>query len=442
VHSRRPRGQSVRAFFALVVTQCLFGSCYHSGPIGLHASTHFTVLPRVVFVRPPESGAPIALRLEVVARNAVGEAEQPPPLTWTSSPAGASFIAGGSFATVTLPAGSATSGYRITAANGTDTDDILIIVSDAESAPIDEVYSPVVLGGDPDVVLASGLLENACTADSSFAFVGAVGLGRWSAASDCARAERVIFSVNGRPQSSRPMLWTSGQDVVNASPVQPPIAVPTQVVIGVSEAWRDSAQRFFNGSALFADAVFHNMRAGVQFPASQQNTLIQTLPPSFDKCSALPSLPLAVRPDPARINIYIIDRVETNQKGYFCSPNVVLVSNLFGLSSSLAHELSHALGMIAQDSGHVDRVFGFRDDNLMGYSQGLINGWDKRQRLSLGQVYRMHVDGRSYVKRGPGLVDGPETCPCDPYAGQRCPPLHVDVRPTDGAPTWPFPGCP
>ena len=415
-------------------------TCRGNSAFALRSSSRFIILPRLLVVEAPTTATATTFHVEVTARSAAGDPAPLPPLTWVSVPAGLTFSLTATGADITIPAGTLpppdASGYRISAANGAEVDEVPIVVLRTPSAGGDAVRSLVVSGADPDVLLASGMLSGACTADLAFAFIGAAPIGDWTASAPCQRAASAVFSVNGPPHIAAAS-WSAGQDVVDAT--QPVLAatVPLRVIIGVPLASQDSATSLFDGSELFAEGVFYRMRTGVRFIVDPP--VHQELPGSFQGCADVPSLPANARPDASRLNVYIIDRVEWIEKGYFCAPNVVLVSNLFGLSSTLAHELSHALGLIAQDSGHVDRVYGFDVDNVMFPSPGLFNGYDSRRRLSLGQVYRMHVDGRSWLKRGSGLEEGPMRCPCNPYSADTCPILSVDIRPVTGLPTTPFP---
>ena len=138
--------------------------------------------------------------------------------------------------------------------------------------------------------------------------------------------------------------------------------------------------------------------------------------------------------------MYFVDHLENDLRGVFCAPNVILLSFRAAVSTSFVHEVSHLLGLVAQDFGHTDTLFGFQRDNVMSGTTGTGAGADMRFRLTLGQVYRMHVDGRSWLRRAADGAPGPFVCPCDPYSEARCPVLSRDVAPVSGTPTAPYSG--
>jgi hypothetical protein len=92
----------------------------------------------------------------------------------------------------------------------------------------------------------------------------------------------------------------------------------------------------------------------------------------------------------------------------------------------LAHEMGHALGLVEpwEWSGHADDVKGMSSDNLMwaGLDDAVAHS---RYRLSIGQVFRMHFDKRSWLNFGQTATD----CGCDPYAVRPCPKMSADVTP-------------
>jgi len=223
--------------------------------------------------------------------------------------------------------------------------------------------------------------------------------------------------------------------MIDATAAAALIPLPVNLVIGVSSADAMLAESSMNLYLLLADDIFHNMRVGVTFPTALQTTKRQTLPVSIDRCTSVSLLPDDVAPVAGKVNVYFVARLENDLRGLFCAPNVILLSFHAAVSTSFVHEVSHLLGLLAQDFGHTDTVSGFQRDNVMSGYTGTGPGDDMRFRLTLGQVYRMHVDGRSWLRRAADGTPGPFVCPCDPNGDAVCPVLWRDVAPASGTPS-------
>ncbi|MEX2181574.1 MAG: hypothetical protein WD771_05990 [Gemmatimonadaceae bacterium] len=144
--------------------------------------------------------------------------------------------------------------------------------------------------------------------------------------------------------------------------------------------------------------------------------------------------------DPNAINVYVMDAF-TEARGQYCwppegsdAPHNVIRIQPNALPSTLAHELGHLAGLVVpwgengRHTGHVDAIKGFAKDNLM-WGRVNLETTAARTRLSLGQVYRMHFDPRSFF----AAAAAPQLdCGCDPYAGA-CGLLSRDVRPIANA---------
>ena len=413
-------------------------TCTLTTPNG--SSAYLMVLPRVVQVSVGPGGVVDPLRLEVVAQSKHGNPIDPGALTWSSSPAGASFAQQDDAAVVTLPASiPAGSVVLVTASNGMQSGTSSITVVAMSGGALDEARSDHTAGDNPAVSLTSGESATGCTFDATSAFAVAAPVGPWIGTTGCGRSEAAVFTSAGQPFIVEAMAWTTGPDVVDATNNAGPRDIPLQVVIGVPAAHAATAESAMAGYLLLAGDTYWNMRVGVAFPPSMQTTIVTPLSPTFDSCEGIGTLQDSVKPDPAKLNIYMIESVAGSLRGFFCAPNVLLVSRVSALATTLSHELSHALGLIAQSFGHIDSVHGFNTDNVMSGSMGPSG--DMRYRLTLGQLYRMHRDGRSWLKRAADGTPGPLLCPCDPYANASCPVLSTDLRPVVGTPATPFPSA-
>ncbi|MEP7001781.1 MAG: hypothetical protein ABI969_14940 [bacterium] len=425
------------AFVLAILSSC--DGCEESAG-SLATGEEFVVLPRIVHVQAPGPRMTSSLRLEVVSRGIVGNPTDPSPLTWTATKPGVTFVSSGASTIMTLTALPAGEWFSVTARNGGRAATSIIVVDLASSQPWDEVRDDVANGENPSAALLTGTLGDGCAYDRVEAFSGGGGIGQLTSAAPCARTDVAIFSVTGRPLITRPVAWTAVQDIVDATGNGGPIGIPIQLVIGVPVADANNAALDEANFLLSASDTYRNMRTGIELPPSLQTTISQALPPTFTKCANIPTLPAAVAPNPTKLNIYHISVVEdgagTRQRGFFCTPNVILMGHGWALQTTLGHELGHALGLMAPSFGHTDNVAGFIRDNVMSTDAAL--GQDARFRFSLGQLYRMHIDGRSWLRRNPDLSPGAFTCGCDPYARLVCPALPTDLRPIIGA--MPAPG--
>ena len=219
-------------------------------------------------------------------------------------------------------------------------------------------------------------------------------------------------------------------DLVDATGNGGPIGIPIQLVIGVPTGDANAAAAREAGYLLTTGDTYRTMRTGIEFPPSKQTTFLQPLPSTISRCSDLAALPASVAPDPTRLNIYHLSAVngpDGRANGYFCPPNVILTDDELELATTLGHELGHALGLIIPMNGHTDPpvMQGFYRDNVMSTNAAV--GQDARFRFSLGQLYRMHYDGRSWLQRDVSLGDGPNKCSCDPYARNVCPALAAEL---------------
>lgn len=434
---RMPDNRRVGSVLFVSVSLLIAASCALPGfGEASQGERSLRVLPRFVVYDQEPGGAATSVRLEVVVADAYGNPEEPAPLTWSSSVPGVTFTASGNSALVVippaLPAGSA---VQISATDGMLSGTSSFLVSGEPAIDDDRVSSERLANDPPPIVLSSGLIVSSCSSDRVMAFVGTASIGRLIGSTACNRAEALVFSASRRPHIVRPAPWTATQDVIDATVAPARIALPVNLVIGVPEADAFTAESSMNFYLLVASDIYHNMRAGVAFPTALQTTTRQVLPTSIDRCDRLSLLPENVAPVSDKVNVYFVAHLENDLRGVFCEPNVILLSFTSAVSTSFAHEASHLLGLIAQDFGHTDTVFGFQRDNVMSGYTGTGSGEDMRFRLTLGQVYRMHVDSRSWIRRAADVAPGQFICPCDPNSEALCPVLWRDVAPVSGTPT-------
>jgi hypothetical protein len=100
----------------------------------------------------------------------------------------------------------------------------------------------------------------------------------------------------------------------------------------------------------------------------------------------------------------------------------------------LAHELGHALGLNRTatleamtlktgDIDELDMMRAFGEENLMFYAG------QNPHSLTIGQIYRMHFDVRSWLNKDKSAVTNgyPRVCQDNPVAGGGCPPLALSL---------------
>jgi hypothetical protein len=118
-------------------------------------------------------------------------------------------------------------------------------------------------------------------------------------------------------------------------------------------------------------------------------------------------------------------------RGYNCLkqaglPNIIYVSTSMHSTTTLAHEIGHALIGL----GHPTDQAGFSEDNLMWQSPSLEDA-DARSTLTLGQTFRATADEQSWLnwqvgagKNGTPIRQSGPTLPCQTKAS-KCPQLRL-----------------
>jgi hypothetical protein len=207
--------------------------------------------------------------------------------------------------------------------------------------------------------------------------------------------------------------------------------------------------------ALLMDANerLHSLGSGVKLDYVL-NPLPAAIPPSLPEfltkadCSVLyaplagagPGTAEEAMQDGSRLNLYFVHGIFWARHGQVCAdwnhlttkPYYIFIDDqLMASPSTVAHELGHAMGMMMyaslpnakapQDPGDINELYldpYLSSDNLM------MSGVTYAKQITVGQIYRMHFDERSWLRRGvpaPGTYS--RTCQADPVAKRPCPPL-------------------
>jgi hypothetical protein len=152
--------------------------------------------------------------------------------------------------------------------------------------------------------------------------------------------------------------------------------------------------------------------------------------------------------DPAKLNLYFVSELHYFYDGLTCigdsDPNssryVIFVADVQHAPSTLAHEIGHALGLVGVASlpqGVSGQYAGDVNELELGPYLGTDNlmfiGVSDVGQITVGEIYRMHFDQRSWLWRGASAGAGyPRECQASPVEGGPCPPLTL--HPTRG---WP-----
>ncbi len=125
-----------------------------------------------------------------------------------------------------------------------------------------------------------------------------------------------------------------------------------------------------------------------------------------------------------KLNVYYVPVIKSGNMGVYCAslgPNVIYISADIRTSTSLAHELGHALGLEHVASGgssfylRPDGTPAFADDNLMWQGSDIRSTWN------LGQAFRMSLASRSILYRYQLRSPLGRTCECQFWgAGRTC----------------------
>lgn len=302
--------------------------------------------------------------------------------------------------------------------------------------------------GFPSVALVGGSLGG-CVRDSIFPFVQAGELGDWTT-DTCEQPLRpaAVFALDRAPKFDNPWQHPAPPpvyDELNAVIVtlppegtDPGPPAPAFVTVPL-HAWNINAVASevagrFEDERQVANARFAEALTGIVFTPAGSTDL--NWGADVLDCDDLREL-LEIRPaHPDVLNVYFAKTLN-GRRGWWCGGpdgsgtnypgNLILLALDHSFSNTLAHEIGHALALMEpwDFSGHADGIKGMSYDNLM--ASGMDDaGTATRRRFSIGQVFRMHFDKRSWLQRGNALA---LDCGCDPYPRRVCPRVAADVTP-------------
>ena len=330
------------------------------------------------------------------------------------------------------------------------------------SAPADILINPTnrpdsVFADDrshvpPDVMLMDYTLPAANVTDSIIAFVAASPYGDFkTGAGEVAR-----FASDQRFSSDSVKFRTSGDPVdftSQSTATQSVDRTPLQLTLTIWIASTDpDAPGMIADDVDRAQQIFSRHRTGltlsksVNAASSSGSYLLEAEPPDY-KCPQLKEhlqnlgVPAPGQTDKSLRVVYVDEILVGNASevspsvwaGYTCPWDadagiVVLVALKTKSHTTLTHELGHVLGLLAPDWGHTDNVAHFSHSNIMWHTDE-DESTAPRSGFTLGQVFRMNLDARSWLFRA-GFAPERRKRTCDPSGGSTaCPQLDREIVP-------------
>ncbi len=286
---------------------------------------------------------------------------------------------------------------------------------------------------EPAGAMFRGLVSGNCRVlNEVVAFLGGGVLGYLDGqANPTCGAFGLVAQVGMRLHTETPT-WNGGRQEI-AGGNAPPEVVKVQV--WTSEPITPALKAMVDGELDLVNAILRTNRAG--FTVDRDPTLHESsMTPIPAECSgpeyktdpAWMVSGTGAFPDDALVIFYTSSVTGGNglfsRRGLTCRPNVILINSSDHVPSTLVHEIGHAMGLVEPWGltwGHTNQWAGMRaSQNIM---------WDAastRIHLTLGQVFRMHKDWRSWIVPDGLGVD----CGCRPYQGGSggCPMLTADFR--------------
>lgn len=438
------------------------------------ASITAAVVVNAVEIVPPTIHANQGEKFEIyaIARDILGTPiGQPGPVTWSG---GVTFTSANSNPTLaTAPTGN-TSPVSFSVAIGGKTATGRLILRPTTAAISDEVRIAHAPGTPVEALLIdaneklTGSAATDCKEDLLFWVAGSAGLDR-NLTTGCTN-RIAVFSIGhavrfecmtGTPRpnckSNILNLWTDGSNTIVRDPLAPPpLGVDLAVWYRVSQPESD-ARNEATTAAGYATDIFRTQRAGIAFnilrDAGGYNGTGRSLVDPDQQCTAIESN-LGFSAVSGVVNVVYVDEIlfgaDAGVRGLACErsdggPRIVVVSWARMVPSTLAHELAHLMGHMKSfydpndwRGGHTSFLSTFDETNLMWSQENATVGLE-RDRLTLGQVYRMHVDDRSWVNvtrrnLATGMVISSirtgdmERCQQAKETSTPCPKLHLDAR--------------
>jgi len=429
---------STPALLTAVLVGCPLDSCDDSGGPSLPAPelTAIQVVPQVLYLGATEETFSVHAR-------AVDQwgFRYPATLTWLLPASATLLTTSGDTAQFQVPLGVPELEIAVSA------DGQLDVLRVLRAAPLPDMDLALAAGSAPGMAgaMVRGRRDNGACTDLSdvIAFVGHGRLGRLEGAPAC--DPLALVAQVGMAIHEEGPLWNASAQAIDGHS-DPPKTVGIEVWT-TADVDPSVLAPLVDDEIDEANAIFHHNRVGLRLVRDPTIRLHPGSPPVPSRCDgpdykAEPGWMAPAGPFPTNLLVVLYAPTVTGlgakstvftRRGLFCRPNVILINRLDRVPTTLAHEVGHALGLVEPWGltwGHTNAFTGLRPaQNLMHDASS------ERRHLSLGQIYRMHHDRRSWLTQPlftPGL-----DCGCDPYSSGppgNCPTLVADFRATKTPP--------
>lgn len=248
-------------------------------------------------------------------------------------------------------------------------------------------------------------------------------------------------------------LWSDNVDPVSRTTLPPPLNI--DLVVWLRANVTDAEGNLeATTDANYATDIYRQRRAGMVFNirsdvgGSGGFSGAYDATDSDEQCTGAETQ-LGFTPVSAAINVVYVDEIlygeDASVRGLMCDrPNsaapILIVSWKRKVPSTLAHEIAHLMGLMSRifnadwRGGHTTFLTTFDETNLMWAQENAAVGLE-RDHLSLGQVFRLHADERSWINvpgsGGAGLrirTGDKQVCQAERHTSTPCPQLHEDLR--------------
>jgi hypothetical protein len=334
--------------------------------------------------------------------------------------------------------------YGLTVKAGGETSDpfVLHVTPGTGLTSRDRIGVPHTTGAVPEVLMIDAASQSSQINDMTLAVAGMAllnidlqgGQREWAAFAP----DMAMLYEKDSPQ------WSAGHNDVRRSRAQFGNSWPVKVVLRFAVSDLNSGKIQAQEELALASALFAANRVGVAFESEVSWEAGADYLNGPTDCEQLGgSYGIDVSHD--SLHVLYIEHWDSWDKGVSCRINgsrLIVIPLNRAVTTTLAHELAHLLGLegfYSPNGGHTggcigaDTISGFDETNLM-YGCLDVDKAAARDWLSLGQVFRMNVDERSWLNQtradGTRLRDGATVpCQCNPYANMPCPALSADFIP-------------
>ncbi|HZE94632.1 MAG TPA: hypothetical protein VEZ49_07960 [Gemmatimonadales bacterium] len=395
------------------------------------------VIPSTVFVVP---GAEFVMRARMVDEHN-GVYAEPPGLDWTLGDNLTELSRGADSIRVKAAGAPSTVTTSVQANAGTQTAEAkVIILKPGAAGTLDSSLGDNRAGIEPDLLLID---NGPAIDDSQIAFVGIGLLGNL-----VGNSGKVWRFANDQAFEMRPVSFQASKDIVDLrTPPPDDLRRPSYTIWIATTVWGAEALALVD--ARLAATIFRHQRTGLALlntsasaPAGRY-TLAEGEAPCLGVWAQLQALGIPANAPSFKaesLNVVYVDDllappefdgavpISTELTGYTCPRDptigtVILMSQNWKGTSSLAHELGHAFGLHEPDGGHTNALEGFSYTNMMWSREGDATGFSRRL-FTLGQAFRINLDDHSWHPY-PGVTP----INCDVLGkNPSCPPLRLDVR--------------